>query len=174
MAWLPKSRKARRRLAIVAAAGIVLAVAAGLVFYALGDSVSLFMTPTQAAKAHPKLGRTIELGGLVQAGSVAHHPDGSVEFVVTDTVASDKVIYKGELPDLFREGQGVVTKGSFKPGGVFEAVQVLAKHDETYMPRELEKALKENGEWRGQGAPPPRYQPSAASPANYGKESPKP
>jgi cytochrome c-type biogenesis protein CcmE len=80
-----------------------------------------------------------------------------VEFVVADQKATSKVRYQGDLPDLFREGQGIVASGSFDEGGVFVAKQVLAKHDERYMPREVAKAIKEQGEWRGEGAPPPSY-----------------
>jgi len=152
MGLLPKSKTARRRLGVVAVAGGVLAVAAGLAFFALGDAVSFFYTPSQAKEAQVPAGRTIQLGGLVEPGSVAKHPDGSVEFVVADKGAQTKVAYHGDLPDLFREGQGVVTKGAFEPNGAFRATQVLAKHDERYMPREVAAALKESGEWRGDGA----------------------
>ena len=88
------------------------------------------------------------------AGSVVKHPDGRVEFTVADRRASDRVSFKGDLPDLFREGQGVVAIGAFTPDGGFEAKQVLAKHDERYMPREVAEALKKQGEWRGDGATP--------------------
>lgn len=151
MAWLPKSRKARRRLTVVAAAAVVLAAAGGLAFFALGDAVSFFYSPSQAQQASVPAGRVIQLGGMVTKGSVAKHPDGSVEFQVSDQKASSMVYYKGDLPDLFREGQGVVTKGAFDEGGVFRASQVLAKHDEKYMPKELTKALKESGDWRTEG-----------------------
>jgi cytochrome c-type biogenesis protein CcmE len=150
MNLLPKSRKARRRLAAVALAAPILAAAAGLAFYALGDSVSLFYSPSQARAAGVPAGRTIELGGLVAKGSLRKTADGGIAFVVADHRDQDAVAYKGELPDLFREGQGVVAKGAFRPDGVFEASEILAKHDERYMPRELVKALKASGEWRGQ------------------------
>jgi cytochrome c-type biogenesis protein CcmE len=154
MAFLPKSRTARKRLMIVSAAGGVLIVAAVLVFVGLGSAVSFFYTPTQAAAAHPAAGRTIQLGGFVQPGSVRKAADGLVEFVVTDCGRSqDHVVYDaklhGELPELFREGQGVVTQGSFSADGGFTASQVFAKHDERYMPRDLTKSLKASGEWRG-------------------------
>jgi cytochrome c-type biogenesis protein CcmE len=155
MSLLPKSRKARRRLMVVAVAAPVLAAAAGLAFYAMGDAVSFFYSPSQAVAARVPAGRAIELGGLVVKGSVTKRPDGAVEFVVADHRASDRVAYRGDLPDLFREGQGVVTRGAFRDDGVFEAKEVLAKHDERYMPREVTKALKESGEWRGGGAPGP-------------------
>jgi cytochrome c-type biogenesis protein CcmE len=154
MALLPKSRTARRRLGVVAVAGGVLAVAAALAFFALGDAVSFFYTPSQAVAAQVPAGRTIQLGGLVEAGSVSKHPDGSVEFVIGDNGgATTRVAYQGDLPDLFREGQGVVTKGAFEADGAFRATQVLAKHDERYMPREVTEALKESGEWREDGQP---------------------
>jgi cytochrome c-type biogenesis protein CcmE len=140
---------------VVAIAAPVLAAAAGLAFYAMGDAVSFFYSPSQAVNARVPAGRAIELGGLVVKGSVVKRPDGAVEFVVADYRARDKVAYRGDLPDLFREGQGVVTKGAFRDDGVFEATEVLAKHDERYMPREMIKALKESGEWRGDGGPAP-------------------
>jgi cytochrome c-type biogenesis protein CcmE len=94
------------------------------------------------------------LGGMVQMGSVVKHPDGRVDFVVADRTAKSKVSFQGDLPDLFREGQGVVAVGAFRADGAFEAKQVLAKHDEKYMPPDLAKALKAQGEWRGDGSTP--------------------
>ncbi len=138
---------------VVAAAGVVLAGSVGLVLYALRGSVSMFLTPSSAARAHLPIGKRIELGGMVQKGSLRNNPDGSVEFMVEDSVSAVKVYYSGSdpLPPLFREGQGTVTEGAFQTGGRFVATKVLAKHDEKYMPRELTKALKQSGEWqRGQ------------------------
>jgi cytochrome c-type biogenesis protein CcmE len=154
MSLLPKSPKARRRLMLLAAIAPVLALSVGLALWGLGDSVSFFYTPSQAEKAQPPAGRSIQLGGLVAHGSVVKHSDGAVEFTVQDKQAVDKVVFHGDLPDLFREGQGVVAVGAFRQDGVFEAKRVLAKHDERYMPREVAKALKEQGEWRGDGATP--------------------
>jgi cytochrome c-type biogenesis protein CcmE len=154
MSWLPKSPKARRRLTLVAAIAPVLALAVGLTLWGLRDSISFFYTPSQAAAAHPPPGRSVQLGGMVRMGSVAKHPDGRVEFVVADRTATDKVVFQGDLPDLFREGQGVVAVGAFRDDGTFEAKQVLAKHDEKYMPPDLAKALKAQGEWRGDGSTP--------------------
>jgi cytochrome c-type biogenesis protein CcmE len=154
VSWLPKSPKARRRLTLVAAIAPVLALAVGLTLWGLRDSISFFYTPSQAAAASPPPGRTVQLGGLVRMGSVTKHSDGHVEFVVADRTAFDKVTFQGDLPDLFREGQGIVATGAFRKDGVFEARQVLAKHDERYMPRELTKALKAQGEWRGDGSTP--------------------
>jgi cytochrome c-type biogenesis protein CcmE len=161
--WLPKSPKARRRLYLVAAIAPVLALAVGLTLWGLSDSISFFYTPAQAAEAKPPVGRSIQLGGLVQPGSVVKHPDGRVEFVVSDQLASTKVSYSGDLPDLFREGQGIVATGAFQADGDFKAKQVLAKHDEKYMPREVAKAIKEQGEWRGEGAPAPSYSAESAA-----------
>lgn len=151
MPWLPKSRTARRRLGFVAAGGGVLALAVGLSIFALNDNgtLSLFYTPAQAQEAKVPVGKHIQLGGLVQKGSVQRFPDGSVHFTITDNGASAQVIYHGDLPDLFREGQGVVTKGVFEKGGVFRANHVNAKHDENYMPKEVADALKASGEWKG-------------------------
>jgi cytochrome c-type biogenesis protein CcmE len=140
----------------------VLALAVGLTLWGLGDSVSFFYTPSQADAANPEAGRAVQLGGLVAAGSVVKHPDGRVEFTVADKIATDRVVFQGDLPDLFREGQGVVAVGAFREDGVFVATRVLAKHDEKYMPREVSKALKEQGEWRGEGQTPAYSAPSPA------------
>jgi len=157
MTLLPKSRKARRRLLVVAVAAPILAASVGLSLYAMGDAAVFFYSPSQARDKHVPAGRTVRLGGLVQPGSVVKRADGVVQFSVADHAAADKVVYRGDLPDLFREGQGVVAQGAFGADGVFEAREVLAKHDERYMPRELTAALKRSGEWRGAGAPPPSY-----------------
>ena len=152
MAILPKSRKARRRLLAVSVAAPILALAAGLSLYAMGDAAVFFYSPKMVEAKHVPAGRTVRLGGLVEPGSVRKLADGSTDFAVTDNVATDRVVFKGDLPDLFREGQGVVTEGSFGSDGVFVAREVLAKHDERYMPKEVADALKKNGEWRGDGA----------------------
>ena len=149
----PKSRKAQRRLTVVLAAAPVLALAVGLALYGLRDSISFFYTPSQAIEARVPAGRSVQLGGLVETGSVVRHPDGRVEFTVADRIAASKVVYHGQLPDLFREGQGIVAQGAFDADGVFVARQVLAKHDETYMPKEVADALKEQGEWHGDDEP---------------------
>ena len=154
MAWLPKSRTARRRLTMVAVAAPILALAAGLALYGLRNSISYFYTPAQALAAHVRAGQSIQLGGLVDRGSVAKSPDGAVRFVVSDRIAREPVVFRGDLPDLFREGQGVVAIGAFDDRGVFVATSILAKHDERYMPRELSQALKARGEWRGSGSNP--------------------
>ena len=148
MPLLPKSRKARRRLMVVAIAAPILAVSVGLSLYAMGDAAVFFYSPSQAQEKKVPAGRTIRIGGLVKAGSVSHRPDGLVAFTVADKVSAAPVVYRGDLPDLFREGQGVVAQGAFDAHGVFEAKEVLAKHDEKYMPKEVSDALKKSGEWR--------------------------
>ena len=153
MPLLPRSRKARRRLLAVAVIAPVLAASTGLTLYALRDGVSFFYTPSQAKAAELKPGRTVRLGGLVRPGSVVKAADGSVMLTVMDQAESVEVRFPGDLPDLFREGQGVVCQGVLGPDGRFQAHEVLAKHDETYMPREVVEGLKESGEWRGGGAP---------------------
>jgi cytochrome c-type biogenesis protein CcmE len=151
MALLPKSRKARRRLMVAAATAPVLVLAAGLSLYAMGDAAVFFYSPKMAQEKHVPAGRTIRLGGLVQPGTVVKSGDGEVRFMVTDRQSDAVVRFKGDLPDLFREGQGVVAEGAFDGQGVFIAREVLAKHDERYMPKEVADALKRSGEWRGAG-----------------------
>lgn len=141
-------RRRDQRLMIVSAAGAVLVIAAALTFAGLRDSIVYFVAPSELAqKAHP--GQRIRLGGLVVQGSVHREADGATQFAVTDGGAQVDVRYDGVLPDLFREGQGVVAEGSWRPGQAFAADRVLAKHDERYMPREVAEALKQRGEWKG-------------------------
>ena len=147
MSWLPKSPKARRRLWVVAAVAPVLALAVGLSLWAMTDSVTYFFSPSEATPDKAPAGRDIRLGGLVETGSV-QKTGADVVFAVTDNAATTRVIFHGDLPDLFREGQGIVAQGTFLPDRTFRADQVLAKHDETYMPREVADRLKEKGEWR--------------------------
>ncbi len=154
MSFWPKSRKARQRLTILLAVAPVLILAAGLTLFGLRQTISFFYTPAQALAAHVPPGRPVQLGGLVEMGSVQKFPDGRVIFRVTDRRATAPVAFQGDLPDLFREGQGVVAEGTFRPDGTFAAKRVLAKHDERYMPRDVAKALKAQGEWRGDGAAP--------------------
>ncbi|HRO32144.1 MAG TPA: cytochrome c maturation protein CcmE [Brevundimonas sp.] len=148
MGWLPTSPKARRRLWVVAAVAPVLALAVGLSLWAMRGSVTYFFSPSEVTEAAAPAGRNIRLGGLVVAGSVHKSADGVVAFVVTDNAAETRVVYRGDLPDLFREGQGIVAEGAFDESRTFRARQVLAKHDETYMPREVADRLKAQGEWR--------------------------
>ncbi len=149
MSWLPKSRKARRRLMVLALAAPALALAVGVSLWAMRDAVVFFYGPSEAQARHVPAGKVVRLGGLVETGSVARLADGAVSFRVTDRHVSLPVVYRrGDLPDLFREGQGVVAQGAFDDRGRFQASQVLAKHDERYMPPEVAKALKARGEWR--------------------------
>jgi len=148
MSWLPKSPKARRRLWVFAAVAPVLALAVGLSLYAMRDSVTFFFSPSEVTAVKAPVGRVIRLGGLVKPGSVHRDGTGEVTFVVTDNAADTRVVYRGDLPDLFRDGQGVVTQGAFLPDRSFRATQVLAKHDERYMPKEVADRLKAKGEWR--------------------------
>ena len=133
---------------LVAAAAPVVAAAAGLSAYALGDAAVFFYSPAQARAKGVPPGRTVRLGGLVARGSLKQGSDGLVRFAVTDLKAADRVEFRGDLPDLFREGQGVVAQGAFRSDGVFEAREVLAKHDERYMPKEVADSLKASGQWR--------------------------
>lgn len=137
----------RRRLWLLIGSLGTLAVAAALVLSALNDNLVFFYSPTQVAEKHPGPDRRFRLGGLVEAGSV--QKDGqTVRFTVTDTHKTIAVVYRGLLPDLFREGQGVIAEGALGGDGVFVAREVLAKHDENYMPPEVAKALKDAGRWK--------------------------
>ena len=137
----------RRRLWLLIGSLGTLGVAAALVLSALNDNLVFFYSPTQVAEKNPGPDRRFRLGGLVEAGSV--QKDGQVaRFTVTDTNKTIAVVYRGILPDLFREGQGVIAEGALGSDGVFTAREVLAKHDENYMPPEVAKALKEAGQWK--------------------------
>jgi len=142
----------QRRAMLIAAGTAILSLAVLLVLAALRDSVVFFHTPAEAIAKHIPAGTRIRLGGLVAFGSLHHAAGTSVTFVITDNSASIPVSYTGILPDLFREGQGVVAEGTLDEEGRFLADTVLAKHDETYMPPEVARALKEKGVWRGDGA----------------------
>ena len=148
----------RRRLIVLLVCGIGLGSAAALTLSAFSDNLVFFVTPSDLAKTDHG-GRQLRLGGLVEQGTVERSAAGGaagVRFKVTDGSASVPVVYKGILPDLFRAGQGVVVLGSTQPDGVFRASEVLAKHDETYMPKEVADALKKSGRWNpGAGPPPP-------------------
>jgi cytochrome c-type biogenesis protein CcmE len=149
----------RRRLWILLACGLGLGSATALVLSAFRDNLVFFLAPSDVASRAPVAGRSFRLGGLVEQGSVQRTTDDghpAAKFRVTDGKASVEVSYQGILPDLFREGQGVVTLGKLNPNGTFAASEVLAKHDETYMPKEVADALKKSGHWNpGAGSPPP-------------------
>ena len=138
--------KCRRLWLLIGSLG-TLGVAAALVLSALNDNLVFFYSPTQVAEKSLGPDRRFRLGGLVEAGSV--QKDGQVvRFTVTDTNKTIAVVYRGILPDLFREGQGVIAEGALGSDGVFAAREVLAKHDENYMPPEVAKAIKEAGQWK--------------------------
>jgi cytochrome c-type biogenesis protein CcmE len=144
------TRKQRRAGFIALSVG-VLSAAVLLVAIALRDTIVFFHTPKEMAEKHIPAGKRIRLGGLVAEGSVKRGIGSTVEFAITDTIKTIAVSYTGLLPDLFREGQGVVAEGKLDPAGRFLADTVLAKHDENYMPPEVAKALKEQGVWQGAG-----------------------
>ena len=138
----------QRRLTIIGGSLAVLAVAAALVLNAMRDSIVFFSTPSMAAEQQIPTGKRFRLGGLVQPGSLKRGDDLTVNFSVADGNTTLPVMYKGILPDLFREGQGVVAEGALDASGTFRADTVLAKHDETYMPKEVADALKKQGHWK--------------------------
>ena len=138
----------QRRLTIIGGSLAVLAVAAALVLNAMRDSIVFFSTPKMVAEKHIQPGKRFRLGGLVQPGSLVHGNNLKVTFEVGDGGAALPVSYQGILPDLFREGQGVVAEGALDAAGVFRADTVLAKHDENYMPKDVADALKKQGLWK--------------------------
>ncbi len=148
------TRKQRRGVLIGVGVGVLM-VAVALVLFALRDSIVFFHTPSDLAEKPIEVGQRFRLGGLVAAGSVKRGQGTKVDFVVTDTLKNISVVYEGVLPDLFKEGQGVVAEGKLTPEGVFVADSVLAKHDEKYMPPEVAKALEAKGVKLGKGAPHP-------------------
>ena len=141
------TRKQRRLILIGGSLG-VLAVAIGLVLNALSGSIVFFNSPTDIAEKHLGPNTRIRLGGLVKDGSIVRGADLRVRFEVTDGKSEVPVRYQGIVPDLFREGQGVVAEGTLDTHGIYEADTVLAKHDERYMPKEVVDALKKSGRWQ--------------------------
>lgn len=137
----------QQRLILVIAALVLLGGASGLVLFALSDSVAFFVTPSDIATGKAEADKRFRLGGLVVDGSV-ERDDSIVQFRLTDQANEVVVRYQGILPDLFREGQGIVAQGTLGADGVFVASEVLAKHDESYMPPEVAEALKQAGVWR--------------------------
>lgn len=142
-------RKGKRSVVIGVGLG-VLALAAGLVLYALNDTIVFFYTPSDVTEKSITPGQRFRLGGLVEKGSIVKGADAKVDFAITDTAKTVKVTYTGVLPDLFREDEGVVAEGRLDETGRFVADSVLAKHDEQYMPPEVADALKKKGVWRGE------------------------
>ena len=146
----PFTRK-QKRLVVIAGLGAVLVVAATLIFAALRDQIVFFYSPTELKTRAIAAGTPVRIGGLVKDGSWVRTGESSA-FVVTDGQTEVPAHYTGLLPDLFREGQGVVVEGTLAPDGGFAATNVLAKHDENYMPKEVVEALKASGEWQRSGA----------------------
>ncbi len=148
----------RRRLWLLVACGIGLGSATALALTAFRDNLVFFVPPSEIAEKAPAPGRTFRLGGLVEQGSLqrtTHDGQPSATFRVSDGRGAVDVTYVGILPDLFREGQGVVALGTMRPDGTFRAAEVLAKHDETYMPKDVADALKKSGHWNPDAGPPP-------------------
>lgn len=152
----------QRRLTIIGVCGAVLATALGLVLFAMRDSIVFFHSPTDVVEKGVQPGVRFRLGGLVKEGSIVRGDGKTVTFEVTDTRSNIPVTYTGILPDLFREGQGVVADGVLLAGGRFKADTVLARHDENYMPREVADALKKQGHWQP-GMPVPASSPAKPS-----------
>jgi cytochrome c-type biogenesis protein CcmE len=138
----------KRRLVLISSALAVLCLALGLVLVALRDNIVFFYGPSELAQKAPHEGQRLRIGGLVKQGSLKHEGESTVRFAITDTKQEVGVTYTGMLPDLFREGQGVVAEGTLGPDKIFHADSILAKHDERYMPREVADALKKQGVWR--------------------------
>jgi cytochrome c-type biogenesis protein CcmE len=142
----------QKRLSVILGGLAILGIAVGLVAYALRNNITFFYTPSEVFEKGLQTGQRIRLGGMVETGSVKKGQGVVTSFVVTDTIKSIAVSYEGQLPDLFREGQGVVAEGRLAGDGTFVADTVLAKHDETYMPKELADSLKAKGVKLGKGA----------------------
>jgi cytochrome c-type biogenesis protein CcmE len=137
--------KPRHKRFVLVGVGVAgLALSAGLVLSAFQKNLVFFYTPSQVASNEAPIGKSFRIGGLVEKGSLKREADGvSMQFVVTDTAKSSRVVYRGILPDLFKEGKGVVTQGKIGPDGTFRAEEVLAKHDENYMPPAAQDALNQ-------------------------------
>jgi cytochrome c-type biogenesis protein CcmE len=146
-----KSLKKKRRVQIIAVAAVALVLSTGLIGYGMRDGINFFRSPTQVVDQPPGPGEVFRIGGLVEAGSLKRGAGSEVTFAVTDGGASVPVAYVGVLPDLFGEDQGMVGLGSYD-GTTFRATEILAKHDESYMPKEVVEALKAQGVYQEPGA----------------------
>lgn len=142
-----KNLKKQRRIQVIAVAVVALVLSTALIGYAMRDGINFFRSPTQVMEEPPSQSEVFRIGGLVEEGSIKQGENNRVEFRVTDGNAVVPVSYQGILPDLFAENQGMVGTGTYV-NGVFEASEILAKHDETYMPREVVDALKEQGVYK--------------------------
>ena len=146
----------QRRLTLIGAAGGILAIALGLVLYAMNDTIVFFNSPADIQAKNVQPGTRLRLGGLVKEGTVSKGVNQHITFEVMDAQSVIKVSYTGLLPDLFREGQGIVAEGVLENANLFRADTVLAKHDENYMPREVADTLKKQGHWMGEADASPR------------------
>ncbi|MBY6055927.1 cytochrome c maturation protein CcmE [Leisingera daeponensis] len=146
-----KNLKKQRRIQVIAVAAVALIVATVLIGYAMRDGINYFRSPSQVMEEPPKPSEVFRIGGLVAEGSLQRGQGETVRFAVTDGGATVQVAYTGVLPDLFEENQGMVGTGRYV-NGVFEATEILAKHDETYMPKEVMDALKEQGVYQEPGS----------------------
>jgi cytochrome c-type biogenesis protein CcmE len=145
-----RSLKKTRRVQVVAIAAVALVMATALVGYGMRDGINFFRSPSQVIAEPPRATEVFRIGGLVEEGSLRRGESEVIRFNVTDGGAVVQVSYRGVLPDLFEENQGMVGTGSYRDG-VFEATEILAKHDETYMPKEVADALKEQGVYKEPG-----------------------
>ena len=145
-----KSLKKQRRIQVIIVAALALVVATGLIGYAMRDGINFFRAPSQVAEEPPAPSEVFRMGGLVEEGTLVRGQGETVSFSVTDGGASIPVQFTGVLPDLFGENQGMIGTGSYV-NGVFQATEILAKHDETYMPKEVVDALKEQGVYQEPG-----------------------
>lgn len=145
-----KSLKKKRRIQVIAVAAVALLLSTGLIGYAMRDGINFFRSPSQVVETPPSATETFRIGGLVEEGSIVRGEGQEIRFRVTDGGATVPVVYSGVLPDLFSENQGMVGTGRYVDG-VFEAHEILAKHDETYMPKEVVDALKEQGVYQEPG-----------------------
>jgi cytochrome c-type biogenesis protein CcmE len=139
-----KGLKKQRRIQVIILAFVALGIATALIGYAMKDGINFFRSPTEVVEEPPATGEVFRIGGLVEAGSIKRGTGTTVSFVVTDTKTAIPVSFEGVLPDLFAEGQGMIALGQMQ-AGTFVATEVLAKHDETYMPKEVVEALKDQG-----------------------------
>ncbi|MBP1805998.1 cytochrome c maturation protein CcmE [Rubellimicrobium aerolatum] len=151
--------KKKRRIQVIVLAAAALALSTGLIGYAMQDGINFFRSPTQIAAEPPAPNEVFRIGGLVEDGTLVRGQGETITFRVTDGGASIPVSYKGVLPDLFEEGQGMVGQGRYVDG-TFQATEILAKHDESYMPKEVVDALKEQGVYVDPNAPEAGHQPA--------------
>ncbi|MDR9393937.1 cytochrome c maturation protein CcmE [Roseovarius sp. SYSU LYC5161] len=145
-----RSLKKKRRVQIISLAAVALVISTGLIGYAMRDGINFFRSPSQIASEPPPPSEVFRIGGLVEEGSLIRGDGEVVRFKVTDGGAAIPVTYKGVLPDLFEENQGMVGTGTYE-GGIFRATEILAKHDEDYMPKEVVDSLKEQGVYEAPG-----------------------